>query len=115
MSKIRYEQIVGVAAQNHTHNGTNSQRIDYNDLTNRPTINNARQTIARLVGSSGTILSTQHLCGNYPIVQCVQDGQIIEIDIAISGGDIYWASNEEFHQDGEVYMYILGSDNYTLI
>ena len=96
--------------ENHTHNGTNSQRISYFDLTNQPSFNEARQYQTEvLTGSSGTITSQVHQCGTKPIIQFFKNGVATIIDWSKdSSGNITWTSGVELTQTDNAVIVVTG-------
>jgi predicted nucleic acid-binding Zn-ribbon protein len=99
--------------ENHTHNGTNSQRISYFDLTNQPSFNEARQYQTEvLTGSSGTITSQVHQCGTKPIIQFFKNGVATIIDWSKdSSGNITWTSGVELTQTDNAVIVVTGCSN----
>ena len=94
----------------HTHNGTDSQRISYFDLTNQPSVNQARQHQTEvLTGKSGTIKAQIHQCGTKPIAVCKTDGKEtwVSFDYA-TNGDITWSVTDAFTQTDNAVILVTG-------
>ena len=80
----------------HDHNGTNSKKIDYANLTGTGSIVK-KYVSAALTGASGTITAATHGCGTTPQVIFVQNGEHVELAWTINAsGDIAWSSNMSF-------------------
>ena len=84
------------ASTGHDHNGTNSKKIDYSNLTGTGSIVK-KYVSAALTGLSGTITAATHGCGTTPQVIFAQTGEHIELAWTINAsGDIAWSSNMAF-------------------
>jgi hypothetical protein len=94
----------------HTHNGTDSPKISYNNLTNTPSIaNRYKETISGTSNSTGTILATTHNCGTTPIVQCYVNGIQTQLGISLNtSGDVTWTINGTFASTDTAQLVILG-------
>ena len=94
----------------HTHNGTDSQRISYFDLTNQPLFNEARQYQTEvLTGSSGTIKAQIHQCGTKPIAVCKTDGDETWVSFNYAtNGDITWSVTKAFTQTDNAVIVVTG-------
>ena len=94
----------------HTHNGTDSQRISYFDLTNQPSFNEARQYQTEvLIGSSGTIKAQIHQCGTKPIAVCKTDGDETWVSFNYAtNGDITWSVTKAFTQTDNAVIVVTG-------
>ena len=110
MSRIRYEQAVGVAPSIHKHDGTDAPRIQYDKgLINQPrNISNVRHTKVNLIGRCGTIDYLEHGCGYYPIVKCYVGGKETKIKIEVINGNIRWETNNEFSTVDNAILVIMG-------
>lgn len=97
----------------HTHNGTDSQRISYFDLTNQPSFNEARQYQTEvLTGSSGTIKAQIHQCGTKPIAVCKTDGDETWVSFNYAtNGDITWSVTKAFTQTDNAVIVVTGCSN----
>ena len=96
--------------EKHTHNGTDSQRISYFDLTNQPSFNEARQYQTQvLTGTTGIISSQVHQCGTKPIIQFFKNGVATAIDWSKdSSGNITWTSTTELTQTDNAVILVTG-------
>ena len=93
---------------NHTHNGTDSQKISFNNLTNIPHIPNF-YTASGLTGATGQISQSTHGCGYSPIVQFYLGNDLVMVDINIdSSGKITWSSNISFTSSDNANIRIIG-------
>jgi hypothetical protein len=94
----------------HTHNGTDSQKISYTNLTDKPSIaNRYKETISGTSNSTGTILATTHNCGTTPIVQCYVNGIQTQLGISLNtSGDVTWTINGTFASTDTAQLVILG-------
>lgn len=107
MSRIRYEQVKDVAHKNHTHNGTDSQRISFNDLANIPRIVGMKEF--PITGVEGYILKDTHGFENTLLMQCSMGGEIVEINMCMaSNGDIEWKSNRNFTTNDVAKIVVVG-------
>ena len=99
--------------EKHTHNGTDSQRISYFDLTNQPSFNEARQYQTQvLTGTTGIISSQVHQCGTKPIIQFFKNGVATAIDWSKdSSGNITWTSTTELTQTDNAVIVVTGCSN----
>lgn len=80
----------------HDHNGTNSKKIDYANLTGTSVVVH-RYVSAVLTGLTGTITAATHGCGQMPQVVFLQNGRAVELDWMVNAsGDITWNSNYSF-------------------
>ena len=110
MSKLRYEQTKGISHISHIHNN-DGERVSYEDLTNKPKIDNIKHYAAPIIGSGGIIYATTHKCGYNPIVQCTSETHVVELDITIlDSGDILWASNVELTENDIARIIVYGSE-----
>ena len=112
MSRLRFEQIKDVSHISHVHDGLNGEKINYYDLLNRPVINNCKHYVANIQGTNGVVYKTTHNCGSTPLVQCVYATEVVEVDISIVDGDIYWKSNINISSVSNCYLSIYGSEVY---
>lgn len=107
MSRIRYEQVKDVAHKGHTHNGIDSQQINFNDLANIPRIVGIKEF--PITGADGYILKDTHGFENTLLMQCSLGGEIIEIDMCMaSNGDIEWKSTRNFTTNDVAKIVVVG-------
>lgn len=93
---------------NHTHNGTDSQKISFNNLTNVPRIPNF-YTASGLTGATGQISQSTHGCGYSPIVQFYLGNDLVMVDISVDdSGKITWSSNISFTSSDNANIRIIG-------
>lgn len=93
---------------NHTHNGTDSQKISFNNLRDVPHIPNF-YTVSGLTGATGQISQSTHGCGYSPIVQFYLGNDLVMVDINIdSSGKITWSSNISFTSSDNANIRIIG-------
>lgn len=102
-----------------TYNGSSARTIDITPESIGATSNegSVKQTVVQLNGTfeGGTILKTEHGCGDYPIVR-VYDGNNREVNvgITISKGDINWSiTSGRAITNGK--MSIVGSTNPNIL
>ena len=112
MSRLRFEQIKDVSHISHVHDGLNGEKINYFDILNRPVINNCKHYVANIQGTNGVVYKTTHRCGSTPLIQCVYGTEVVDIDIVIVDGDIYWDSNINITSASNCYLSIYGSEVY---
>ena len=96
----------------HTHNGSNSERVDYNDLLNLPAISEAARYVSgQLTGGSGDIAMATHGCGYSPVVYCVKGKEVIEIyfEINYSTGNVHWEADPAFTASDDVHIIMVGA------
>ena len=96
----------------HNHDGDNSERVDYNDLLNLPSISEAVTYVSeKLTGGSGNIAMTTHLCGYAPTVYCVKGTKVIEIyfEINYNTGNVHWEADPEFTTDDNARIVMIGA------
>ena len=93
---------------NHTHNGTDSQKISFNNLRDVPHIPNF-YTASGLTGATGSISQSTHGCGYTPIVQFYLGNELVVVDINIdSAGKVTWSSNISFTSSDNANIRIIG-------
>lgn len=107
MSRIRYEQVKDVAHKSHTHNGTDSPRIDFHELANIPRIVGMKEF--DIIGTNGAIRKSVHGFDNTLMMQCTMGGTIVDIDLCMaSNGDIEWKSNHIFTTNDVAKIIVVG-------
>lgn len=107
MSRIRFEQVKDVAHKSHTHNGTDSQRISFNDLANLPRIVGVKEF--PITGKRGVIAKDNHGFENTLLMQCSMGGEVVEIKLStLSNGDIEWNSNHNFTTNDVAKIVVVG-------
>lgn len=123
MSKLRYEQLLDVARDNHIHSGLETEKINYYDIDNLPFINETGQYVVQITGTEGGVSNQEHKCGKNPIVQCVVGGEVADVTIRIlqdsvsgtaNGGDVLWYSNVEFTDADNAILIIYGSNENNI-
>lgn len=80
----------------HSHNGTDSKKVDFSYLTGTSAIVKKYVT-AGLTGTTGSITAATHGCGTRPQVQFLVGGSIAGVAIDIGAtGTVTWSSNKSF-------------------
>lgn len=80
----------------HSHNGTDSKKVDFSYLTGTSAIVK-KYTSAGLTGTTGSITAATHGCGTRPQVQFLVGGSVVGVAIDIGAtGTVTWSSNKSF-------------------
>jgi hypothetical protein len=107
MSIIRYEQVKDVAHKNHTHNGVDSPKLDFNALANIPRIVGVKEF--SITGTNGYISKETHGFENILLMQCSVGGVITGINLCTaSNGDIEWYSNHNIIVNDNAKIIVVG-------
>lgn len=100
MSRLRYEQIVGVSHISHAHNDVLSEVVDYRDIADKPQLVSVKDF--PIAGTSGMINQAAHNLVSPMFIQASRGGSIIHIYLRIDdNGDIFWESKNNI-ENGKI-------------